>query len=68
MYGREVGECSTRKRSNPHGCGFLKGIMLSKCFFYDNVTFMVGNGSRMRLLENRWLGTTPFKNSFPLLN
>lgn len=47
-YGKEMGDWSTRRSDKPYGCGFWKGIMLSKEFFESNISYQDGNRARVR--------------------
>ena len=66
-YGEERGGWCSREVREAHGVGLWKGLRMEWDFVGSRISFLVGNGLRVRFWRDRWCGDSPLCVSFPSL-
>ncbi|RVX04946.1 putative ribonuclease H protein [Vitis vinifera] len=66
-YGVERGGWSTCGAREGHGVGLWKEISKEGLLLLNNVSFLVGDGKRVRFWKDIWRGNTSFCEAFPSL-
>lgn len=66
-YGVEQGGWYSKPCRYSHRCSFWKGIMLQKPFFERHISYLVGNGRRIKFWDDRWCCRDPLRTKFPNL-
>ena len=66
-YGMEWGGWCSKPCRGAHGCGLWKSISSGWDAFLERVEFSVGGGSRVKFWTDKWCGSTPLKELFPML-
>ena len=66
-YGKGQGGWSTNVCRRSHGCGLWRSINEGWERFFKHLSFVVGEGTRIRFWHNRWIGDTTLKDLYPEL-
>ncbi|GFS31499.1 acyl-CoA N-acyltransferase with RING/FYVE/PHD-type zinc finger protein [Actinidia rufa] len=66
-YGILRGAWRTKEISHPHGSGLWKGIMKVWGDFRLNVSYQLGNGSKISFWNDDWCSQIPLRDRFPEL-
>ena len=66
-YGEGQGGWTTKDCRRAQGCGLWRGINVGWEWFSKHLAFMVGDGSRIRFLHDRWVGDISLKMLYPQL-
>ena len=66
-YGEERGGWCSREVREAHGVGLWKGLRMEWDFVGSRISFLVGNGLRVRFWRDRWCGDSPLCVSFSSL-
>ena len=66
-YGEERGGWCSREVREAHSVGLWKGIRMDWDFVGSRISFLVGNGWRVRFWRDRWCRDSPLCVSFPSL-
>ena len=66
-YGEERGGWCSREVREAHGVGLWKWLRMEWDFVGSRISFLIGNGWRVRFWRNRWCGDSPLCVSFSSL-
>ncbi|KAJ9686044.1 hypothetical protein PVL29_015095 [Vitis rotundifolia] len=66
-YGENRGGWCSYEVREGHGVGLCKAIRKLDHLVSCRISFVVGNGQRVRFWKDKWCGTSPFCDSFPSL-
>ena len=66
-YGQEEFGWRTKKANGVFGVGVWKEILKEADWCWDNMTFKVGKGTRIRFWKDPWCGDVELSRRFPQL-
>ncbi|RVW85990.1 hypothetical protein CK203_041488 [Vitis vinifera] len=65
-YGEGCGWCSQEVRKG-YGVGFWKILSKDWDLMSSRISFLAGNGQKVKFWKDKWFGTAPLCSSFPSL-
>ena len=66
-YGEGQGGWYTKVCRRTHGCGIWRSIQKGWESFSKHLSFVVGEGTRIRFWHDRWIGDNTLKDLYPQL-
>ena len=66
-YGEGHGGCCTKVCRRAYGCGLWRSINEGWESFSKHLSFVVGDGTRIRFWHDRWIGENSLKDRYPEL-
>ena len=66
-YGEGQGGWCTKVCRRTHGCGLWRSIHEGWESFFKNLSFVAGEGTRIRFWHDRWIGDNTLKDLYPKL-